>query len=613
MSAVKEAPAPNTTGSGAENVNDFQIVVATSNGSGSQTSNLTLIRTLFKMGLPVSGKNLFPSNIQGLPTWYTIRVSKDGYVARREAAEVLVAMNLDTASEDIANLPSGGVCLYRAEWDNLINHREDVTYYAMPVEELVKVAEIKDRKLRKYTENMVYVGVIAELFGLDMDEIEQALLYHFGGREKPVKPNIMVIKHAAEWARENLSKADAFRFEPMERKEEGMFLIEGNTASAMGAVFGGVSVAAWYPITPSTGVIDALDHFLREYRHDEDGKATYSVVQAEDELAAIAMVIGAGWAGARAMTATSGPGISLMAENIGLAYQAEIPAVVWNIQRMGPSTGLPTRTSQGDLLSTYFLSHGDTRHVILLPANMKECFECGWKALDLADQLQTPVFVLSDLDLGMNTWMTEPFDYPDTPIERGKVLSKEDIEKLGGFNRYEDTEGDGIGPRTLPGTDHPQAAYFTRGSGHNHKAQYSERPEDWIAHMERLARKHETARNLVPEPIIDEMEGAEIAILAYGSSDAPVQEARDRLAKEGVKTSYLRVRALPFHKSVGEYMHHHERVYVIDNNTEGQMAQLLQLEYPGDVAHVRSVAYADGLSLTARYITNVIMEWEEKK
>lgn len=372
-----------------------------------------------------------------------------------------------------------------------------------------------------------------------------------------------------------------------------------------------MTVAAWYPITPSTGLMDALTRYLGKFRRDPDnGETTYSIIQSEDELAAIGMVVGAGWAGARAMTATSGPGISLMAENIGYAYFAEIPAVIWDVQRVGPSTGMPTRTSQGDLLSAYFLSHGDTRHIVLLPANMAECFQFGYQAFDLAERLQTSVLVLSDLDLGMNLWMTEPFEYPEMPMDRGKVLTAEDLEELGGFNRYEDVDGDGIPYRTLPGTDHPKAAYFTRGSGHNYAAKYTERPDEYEANSDRLLHKHETARKLVPAPITHKMRGATVGIIAFGSSDAAVEEARDRLKAEGVKTAYMRVRALPFSPDVRKFIESYDHVYVVENNTEGQMAELLHVDYPDLSTRVRSAAHLDGLPLTARWITSAIMEQE---
>ncbi|HEX6777620.1 MAG TPA: hypothetical protein VF099_05415, partial [Ktedonobacterales bacterium] len=392
---------------------------------------------------------------------------------------------------------------------------------------------------------------------------------------------------------------------------QGKIIIDGNSASALGAVFGGFTVAAWYPITPSTSLIDALTEHAKELRVDpETGERTYAIVQAEDEIAALGMVVGAGWAGARAMTSTSGPGISLMSEYTGLAYFTEIPAVIWDIQRMGPSTGLPTRVSQGDILSTYYLGHGDTRHVCLLPANMKECFEAGWHAFDLAERLQTPIFVLSDLDLGMNLWMTDPFEYPDQPMDRGKVLSAEEVARLGGFNRYEDVDGDGIPYRTLPGTDHPLAAYFTRGSGHNAKAQYTERADEWEANLRRLSRKFETARTLVPKPVLDETPGAEIGLIAFGSTDPGIVEARTFLEKRGVKTSYLRLRALPTNQTFLDFVHKYQRIYVVENNFDGQMHKILLTEAPDVAARIVSISHCDGLPLTGRWIAQAILEQE---
>src|SRR5262245_3168447 len=409
-------------------VNDFAIVAATVNRSGSQTANNTLIRAIFKMGVPVSGKNLFPSNIAGLPTWYTIRLSKHGYTARREGTEILVAFNPKTADEDLAALPAGGVCIHPDDL-KFASQRDDVTYYPLPVKDLVKQSGA-DVKLRDYVANMAYVGALAELLNIDMMEIKAAISRHFKGKAKPIELNYGMVNSAASWVRENLAKNDPYRVERMD-KTDGLMMIEGNTAGALGALAGGVNVVAWYPITPSTSLVDAIDEYAPRLRRDpETGQPTYAIVQAEDELAAAGMVVGAGWAGARAMTATSGPGLSLMSEFSGIAYFAEIPAVIWDIMRMGPSTGLPTRVSQGDVLAAYTLGHGDTHHICLLPGSMRECFEFGKTAFDLAERLQTPVFVLSDLDLGMNLWMTEPFTYPAEPLDRGKVLDAETLKQF---------------------------------------------------------------------------------------------------------------------------------------------------------------------------------------
>src|SRR5574341_188673 len=418
-------------------VNDFSNTIATRNGSGSQTANATMLRALFKMGIPVSGKNLFPSNIQGLPTWYTIRADKEGFTARRQRAEILVAMNKATVIEDVQKLESGGMCVY-AEATGYVPQRDDVTFYKIPADKLANASGLEGR-LKSYAENMAYVGVLSYLLGIELEEVKAALTWHFKGKAKAIDPNVKTITAAIEWARANLVKADPFRVERMD-KTTGMILIDGNIAAALGAIYGGLSFAAWYPITPATSLADALNEYLPRLRTDpETGRATYSIIQAEDELAALGMVMGAGWAGARAMTSTSGPGISLMSEFVDYGLFAEVPAVIWDIQRMGPSTGLPTRVSQGDVLPAYFLGHGDGKHVVLLPGSARECFEFGWRAFDLAERLQTPVLVLSDLDIGMNQWMSEPFAYPDRPMDRGKVLTKEDLERLGGkWARYKD-------------------------------------------------------------------------------------------------------------------------------------------------------------------------------
>ncbi len=581
-------------------VNDFSIVVATANGTGSQTANLTLLRSFFRMGIPVHGKNIFPSNIQGLPTWYHIRVSKEGFVARTEP-EVLVAFNPATMHDDLTSLAPGGVAFVNGDLGPGPD-RDDILVYEIPVKDLIADADVKG-KLKDYIANMTYVGVVAWSLGIPLDVVDEALDYHFGHRRKLVDTNMAVVRGAYEWAEQALEKVDDYRVEPM-NATDGLILMTGNEAAALGAVFGGVTVGAWYPITPSTGVIDALRNYLAELRV-EDGKATYSVIQAEDELAAIGMCLGAGWAGARAMTATSGPGLSLMSEFAGLGYFAEIPSVIWDIQRVGPSTGLPTRTSQGDVTFVYHLGHGDTQHVLLFPSTIEECFEFGWKAFDLADELQTPVFVLSDLDLGMNNWMGEPFDYPDEPMKRGKVLSAEEVEAKG-FHRYRDLDGDGIGYRTLPGTQHPGAAYFTRGTGHNDSAVYSERSDDWVANSERLARKFETARGLVPKPVVERDEGAVLGIIGFGTTRHAINEARARLRARGIPTDYLRLRALPLTPDVGDFIDAHETVVVVEMNQNGQLRAILRDEMPERATKLQSGAFLDGMPFTAATVLDLL-------
>jgi 2-oxoglutarate ferredoxin oxidoreductase subunit alpha len=591
-------------------INDFSIQVATVNGSGSQSANNILLRSIFGMGIPVSGKNLFPSNIAGLPTWYTIRASKHGYVARKKEIDVLVAMNAETAKEDILSLPSGAVAIYE-ESQNLRQYRDDVVCYPVPFDKLTALA-CPEARLRKLVKNMIYVGVVAKVISLDMKAVETALRRQFAKKQKAADLNWAAIEAGYNYASESLTKQDPFVLERM-HATDGNIIIDGNAAAALGAMFAGVTVVTWYPITPSSSVVEQLIDYLKKYRVEPDGKASFAVVQAEDELAAVGMVLGAGWAGARSMTATSGPGISLMAEFAGLGYFAELPGVIFDIQRVGPSTGLPTRTAQADLLSVAYLSHGDTKHVILLPGNVKECYEFAQEAFDLTEYLQTPVFVLSDLDLGMNNWMSEPFEYPEKPLNRGKVLNAEDLTRLGGFARYADVDGDAIPYRTLPGTDHPKASYFTRGSGHNEKALYTERPDDYQNLMERLNRKFETARTLVPAPLVVQTGKSKVGLIAFGTSDFAVTESRDQLKKEyGVETDYLRVRAFPFSRDIHDFVASHDRVYVVEQNRDAQLLSLLKLDLPAeDVVKLRSVRHFNGLPMDARSVTDEFILQEE--
>ena len=583
-------------------INDFSIIVATVNGSGSQSANSVLLKSIFGMGVPVSGKNLFPSNIAGLPTWYTIRASKDGYVARKRGSQILVAMNPETARQDMIELDSGGAAIYE-ESQNLKQYRDDVACYPVPFDKIT-AAICPEAKLRKLVKNMVYVGVVAQLLSIDLTVVEDGLRKQFAKKQKVFDLNFGAVKAGFDYAQEKLPKQDPYIIQRMDQTA-GKIIIDGNAACGMGAVFAGVTVVAWYPITPSTSLIEATTDLLKKFRVTPEGKATFAVVQAEDELAAIGMVLGAGWGGARSMTSTSGPGISLMAEFAGLGYFAEIPGVIFDVQRTGPSTGMPTRTSQADLLSTAFLSHGDTKHIVLLPGSVKECFDFGYSAFDLAERLQTPVFVLTDLDLGMNNWMSEPFDYPDKPLDRGKVLTAEDLQRLGGFARYRDVDGDAIGWRTLPGTPHPKAAYFTRGSGHNDAAGYTEKPAEYIEVMERLSRKFENARKLVPAPLAVKDGSSRVGLLAYGTTDFALRESMDQIKNEhGADVDYMRIRAYPFAHEIHDFVASHERIYVVEQDRDAQLESLLKLDLPADqVVKLRSILHYNGLPMDARTIT----------
>jgi 2-oxoglutarate/2-oxoacid ferredoxin oxidoreductase subunit alpha len=588
-------------------VNDFSLQIATVNGSGSQTANTVLLRAIFQMGIPVSGKNLFPSNIAGLPTWFTIRVSKHGYVARRKDPDLVVVMNPETAADDVASVRPGGVIVLNDQIK--VAAPDDRIVYTVPMKSLIEPITT-DVRLRRLVINMIYVGVLAELLGISEAEVERSLDAQLGRKPKALALNHQAVRAGWEWARTNLKKSDPYRLEPM-KETQGKILIDGNTAGALGAMFGGVTVVTWYPITPSSSLVEALIGYLERFRRDEQSqKSTFAVIQAEDEIAAIGMVLGAGWAGARAMTSTSGPGLSLMTEFVGYGYYAEIPAVVWDIQRIGPSTGLPTRTSQADLSFVHGMSHGDTRHPILLPSSVRDCYEFGLRAFDLAERLQTPVFVLSDLDLGMNNWMSEPFAYPDHPWDRGKVLGEAELAKLAKFERYRDVDGDGIPYRTLPGVRDPKGAYFTRGSGHDEAARYTESPETYARVMDRLAKKMETARTLLPAPVIADDASAEVGLIAFGSTHWAIVEARDQLRDEGLATGYLLLKALPLHADVARFVRRYARIYVVEQNRDGQLAGLVRLELPKDAARIQSVRHYTGMPIDARFVTDAILAME---
>ncbi|MDJ0975825.1 MAG: 2-oxoacid:acceptor oxidoreductase subunit alpha [Planctomycetota bacterium] len=608
MSEPSTASEPSPSTQAEPIVNRLSIQVATVNGSGSQTANQTLLRSIFRMGIPVSGKNLFPSNIAGLPTWFTIRANADGYTARRREIDVLVCMNAETAKDDVASVPAGATVIYE-EALRLDGQRTDVDFYPVPFAKMIRDI-CPSVALRRLVINMIYVGVVAELLGIPFEKIDEALTKQFAKKPKAKGVNLDAVNAGIEWAQENVKTKPRFRLEPMD-KTAGKVLVDGNTAGALGSLMGGAQFLSWYPITPSSSLAEALIAFAEQYRKDpETGHQRMADIQAEDELAAIGMVIGAGWAGARALTATSGPGISLMSEFIGLGYYAEIPGVIWNIQRTGPSTGLPTRTMQGDIMSTAYVSHGDTRHPCLYPADIKEAYEFGMEALDLAERLQTIVFVLSDLDLGMNLWMADPFEYPERDFDRGKVLDEKALAEVEDWGRYKDVDGDGIPYRTLPGTPGGKGAYFTRGSGHDEYARYTESDEVYARNVVRLRKKLDTAAKLVPGPVVDQTD-SKVGILAYGTSHDAIREARDQLRGEhNLETSYMRVRGFPFAPEIRDWILDHDVVYVVEQNRDGQMKAMLSVEFPDVTSKIESITYFGGLPLDARTVTDAVASAE---
>ncbi|MAV91815.1 MAG: ferredoxin oxidoreductase [Bdellovibrionaceae bacterium] len=591
---------------------DFSIQVATINGSGSQSSNQVLARSLFRMGIPVGAKNLFPSNIAGLPTWFTIRVSVDGFTARKETSDIYVSMNPDTLAQDLENVSADGLFFYNSDlkWDEELLKNSPVQKVAIPFKELIK--DVSDSvRLKKLLVNMAYVGVLAELLKIPEATLEESLKDQFKGKEAVIGPNRDSVQAGLKYAKEHLKDLNfPFSVKATSLGSQGKILIDGNTSAGLGLVFGGCTVACWYPITPSSSLIENFIHYAEKYRKDENGKDTFCVVQAEDELAAFSMVVGAGWAGARAVTATSGPGLSLMAEAAGLAYYAEVPSVIWNVQRTGPSTGLPTRTMQGDILSAFQLSHGDTKHVVLLPSTPKDCFEFAQVALDLAERLQTLVIVLSDLDLGMNLRVSDSFTYPTKPFDRGKVLTAAELEARPDFGRYKDVDGDGIPYRANPGTAHERAGYFTRGSGHDSQGAYSESNKIYKANMIRLQKKFDTARTLVPKPDVHLDPQAKIGLIYFGSTSECISEAQHLLKQKSYKTSTLQLKALPFTSDVEEFLKQHDHVYVIEQNRDAQLMAILKMEKPNFCFKLQSVLQFDGLPLTANEVSQQILERE---
>ncbi|MCG3136160.1 MAG: 2-oxoglutarate oxidoreductase subunit KorA [Planctomycetes bacterium] len=608
------AAAPGASKASHVNVNDFTILVATANGTGSQTANSTLIRTIMGMGLPVSGKNIFPSNIQGLPTWYSIRVCEAGWSSFRRVPDVVICMNPATALEDVRKVAPGGTVIFDAPLQ-LEKMRDDVRFYAVPFGKLVSQVT-PNSKLWTLLKNMLYVGAAAELLSLDFAEVEKALRKAFASKPKALESNLLAVRIGADYAKANFPERPPFRVEAR-NLTAGKILIDGNSATALGACMAGCTVLTWYPITPSSSVAESLQEYFAKHRRTPDGKHTYAVIQAEDELAAVGMCIGAGWAGARAMTATSGPGVSLMSEFIGLAYYAEVPFVLVNVQRTGPSTGLPTRTMQGDLLACAYNSHGDTKHPMLFPATPEEAYRMTMDAFELAEGAQTPVFVLSDLDLGMNNWMCDPFAYPETPIARGKVLSKEAFLKMpaGSWGRYADVDGDGIPWRTLPGTEQDGMAYFTRGTGHDEKARYTEDDAMYVKNMVRLSKKFETIRKLVPAPLVSAApKPSRTGVLAFGTTHYAVEEARALLRTDhGIEFDYMRLRAFPFTDDVKRFFDAHDHVYVVEQNRDAQMAAMLRIEIPEVAMKIRSLLRFDGLPMAADEVAAEIAAKEPRR
>lgn len=591
-------------------INDLNICVATENGSGSASSNNILFKAIFKMGIPCSSKNMFPSNIQGLPTWYQIRASADGYLSRKDVIDVMVMFNDATAAKDIYRVRDGGLILYDDSTPLSAQlKREGVQYIGVPANKLVTKL-VPASPLRAKQRNMVYVGALAYLFGIDMGVIKAVLEDTFGKKPAVIESNLMCIDAGYQYVKEKEFSQNIARLEVIPNGNKGKIITDGNTSSALGAIYGGVSVICWYPITPSSSIAEALEYYLPRLRKSKDGKRAYAIVQAEDEIASVSMIVGAGWAGARSMTSTSGPGLSLMNESIGLAYYAEIPCVFFIVQRGGPSTGLPTRTQQADISSMYGASHGDTRHIILLPHDMNSCFDFGRRSFDLADRFQTPVFVGLDLDLGMNLWSSEPLKLQKEPFDRGKRLNAEQLEewaKAGKkFRRYFDQDDDGIPYRTVPGNQHRMASYFTRGSGHDADAKYSEDENDYKYILDRLKKKFETARKYVPKPIIEKEKGIKTGIICYGSSYEAVREARDRLRAAGLKTNQMLVRALPLTSEVTDFLAEHDTIYLVEQNRDGQMAAIMKDEHPELGAKIVSVLVYNGLPVTPKAVVEQI-------
>ena len=601
-----------------DRVNNFAIKIATVNGTGSASANSLLMKSIFRSGVPVMGKNYFPSNIQGLPTWYEIRVTRDAYVARSGKIDVMVAMNAETYARDVREVASGGYLIYDSTWPRPgLLARDDITVLGVPLAKLCN-ENFNGVRTRILMKNICYAGVLAALLDLDIAKIRELLAETYAKKPQLVDSNMKAIELGYHYAKEHHQCPLPLRVAPAAleggSKTRGHILIDGNTSAALGCVFAGATVGAWYPITPSTSLMDAFKAFADRMRVDpETGKKNFAFIQAEDELAAIGMVLGASWNGARAFTATSGPGVSLMNEFLGLAYYAEVPGVVFDIQRVGPSTGMPTRTQQCDILEAAYASHGDTKHVCLYPRDPEECFYFARDAFDLAERLQTPIMVMSDLDIGMNDWMCPDLHWDDSYVpDRGKMLGLEEITKLEKFHRYLDVDGDGIPYRTLPGV-HPKAAYFTRGSGHTQYGAYTEDSAEYQIVLDRLTRKFHTAKRLVPKAAIEHDPKIDIALVAYGSSDGAVREARDILASHGLTANYMRLRSFPFGDDVEKFLEAHKLIFVIEQNRDAQMRSLLTLETRVEKHKLRSLLHYNGLPISSEFIvTGVLGEVEPK-
>lgn len=582
-----------------ERVNEFAIRIATVNGTGSASANGMLMQALFRMGLPVSGKNVFPSNIQGLPTWYEIRVNGDGHTARTPSFDLAVAMNAQTYRKDVDSVAPGGWILYDSTWPLAEElHREDIHFIGLPLAQMC-TEHFEGSRTRILMKNITYVGALGALLDLDMSVVTDMLEEKFAAKKHLITANETAIKLGYDYAKEHFDCPLPIRVKPIPGNNDGRIIIDGNTAAALGCVYAGATVAAWYPITPSTSLMDGFIRFCKKFRKTDDGKNKYVFLQAEDELSAAGITIGAAWAGARAFTSTSGAGISLMNEFLGLAYYAEIPAVFFDVQRVGPSTGMPTRTQQGDILSNVYASHGDTTHIALFPGDPGECFTMARDCFDLAERFQTPVFVVSDLDIGMNDWVVDRFQWDDSYVpDRGKVLDAKDLEEIETFYRYLDTDGDHIPYRTLPGV-HPKGAYFTRGSGHDRYGRYTEDDEPFRDVVQRLRDKVLSAGDSVPQPIIERQDGAEVGIVTIGGCDGGCREAIARLAERGVKVDYMRVRAFPFPDSVEEFLREHETNFIVEQNRDGQLRRLLLLETEIPRERMRSICVWGGIPLSA--------------